>query len=306
MFPEQIEEILFDPTVGKAVVTVLGILLIYGVRRIIRRTLTSRVQDNTARYRTRKLVEFASYVAIALFVATVFSDKLGGFTVAFGVAGAGIAFALQEVIAAVAGWIAITFGNFYKIGDRVMLGGIKGDVIDIGVLRTTIFQIGDWVAGDLYNGRVVRLSNGFIFKEPVFNYSADFPFLWDEVTVPVRHGSDRAKTQAILEEVAEEVAGAYAKDVQATWDQMTRNFVIEDARVKPIVTMVMDENWMTYTIRYAVEFKKRRTTKDSLFRGILDRFEASGGAVAVASAGQEITVMRSGPVRVEMAPRASA
>jgi small-conductance mechanosensitive channel len=58
-----------------------------------------------------------------------------------GVAGAGIAFALQEVIASFAGWLAIMFGGF--TGDRVQLGGIKGDVMDIGVLRTTIMETGN-------------------------------------------------------------------------------------------------------------------------------------------------------------------
>ena len=57
-------------------------------------------------------------------------------------AGAGIAFALQEVIASIAGWVAMSFGRFYKIGDRVQLGGIKGDVIDIELLRTTIMECG--------------------------------------------------------------------------------------------------------------------------------------------------------------------
>jgi small-conductance mechanosensitive channel len=63
----------------------------------------------------------------------------------------------------------------------VELGGIKGDVIDIGILRTTIMQIGEWVSGYQYNGRIVRVANSFVFKEPVFNYSAEFPFLWDEI-----------------------------------------------------------------------------------------------------------------------------
>ena len=70
------------------------------------------------------------------------SDQLGSFTVALGVAGAGIAFALQEVIASVAGWVAVSFARFYRTGDRVQLGGIKGDVIDIGVLRTTLMEVG--------------------------------------------------------------------------------------------------------------------------------------------------------------------
>jgi len=301
--PDHLRDLLLDPTVGKLITVLIGILVIYGIRRVIRRTLSARVDDKTTRYRTRKLVEFASYVVLALFIATVFSDKLGGFTVAFGVAGAGIAFALQEVIASAAGWIAITFGSFYKIGDRVMLGGIKGDVIDIGVLRTTVFQIGDWVDGDLYNGRVVRLANSFVFKEPVFNYSADFPFLWDELTVPIRHGSDRARAQRLLEEVAEAVTGEYAKTVQKTWDAMTRNYVIENARVDPFVTMTMDENWMTYTVRYVTEFKRRRITKDALFRRILDRIDATSGAVGIASAAQEITLMRPSTVAVDLEQR---
>jgi small-conductance mechanosensitive channel len=63
-----------------------------------------------------------------------------------------------------------------QYGDRVQLGGIKGDVMDIGVLRTTIMETGQWVDGDLYNGRIV-LANSYVFKEPVFNYSGDFPFM---------------------------------------------------------------------------------------------------------------------------------
>jgi small-conductance mechanosensitive channel len=77
------------------------------------------------------------------------------------------------VIISVAGWTAVSFGGFYKVGDRIQLGGIKGDVIDIGVLRTTIMQIGEWVDGDQYNGRIVRIANSIVFKEPVFNYSRE-------------------------------------------------------------------------------------------------------------------------------------
>ncbi len=46
-------------------------------------------------------------------------------------------------IASIAGWVAVSFGGFYRVGDRVELGGIKGDVIDIGILRTTVMQMGE-------------------------------------------------------------------------------------------------------------------------------------------------------------------
>jgi len=73
---------------------------------------------------------------------------------------------------------------------RIQLEGIRGDVIDIGILRTTLMECGDWVKGDNYNGRIVRIANSFVFKEPVFNYSGDFPFLWDKIMIPIKYGSD--------------------------------------------------------------------------------------------------------------------
>ena len=174
---EQLRKFLFNPTVGKIATVFLGIIIIWLVIKAIQRNLLSKIKDNENRYRAKKFGSFIGYFLSIVLFTVIFSDKLGGLTVALGVAGAGIAFALQEVIASFAGWLAIMFGGFYKTGDRVQLGGIKGDVMDIGVLRTTIMETGQWVDGDLYNGRIVLIANSFVFKEPVFNYSGDFPFL---------------------------------------------------------------------------------------------------------------------------------
>ena len=87
--------------------------------------------------------------------------------------------------------LGIGLGQYYAPGDRVQLGGIMGDVIDISILRTTLMECGDWVKADLYNGRIVRIANSFVFKAPVFNYSGDFHFVWDEITVPIKYGSQQ-------------------------------------------------------------------------------------------------------------------
>ncbi len=176
----------------------IGLMVIYTAVWVVTRRLTPRIHDVDGRYRTRKLVILLGYAVAAVYIAEGFSDRLGGLTVAFGVAGAGVAFALQEVIASVAGWVAVLAGGFFRVGDRVRLGGIRGDVIDVGILRTTLMECGDWVDGDLYNGRIVRVANSFVFKEPVFNYSADFPFLWDEIVLPISYRSDRVLARSIL------------------------------------------------------------------------------------------------------------
>lgn len=291
-----------QPWVQRVAVAVAATGSLLLARYLIRRSIGRRVTDNSTQYRARKLVDFGAWVAFALLMGIVFNAQLSGLTVALGVAGAGIAFALQEVIVSVAGWLAIMLAGFFKVGDRVQLGGIKGDVIDIGVLRTTVFEVGDWVDGDLYNGRVVRIANSFVFKEPVFNYSGDFPFLWDEVKVPLRHESDRDRALALLTTAAEEVTGEYARTVASTWSAMTKNYLLEHAQVEPMVTMAMDQNWLTYTVRYVVEFKRRRRTKHELTRRILDAIDATDGAVRVATSAQEVTLVGSSPSKHGIPP----
>jgi small-conductance mechanosensitive channel len=291
---------LADPTVGKLLSLILGVLLTVAAVRFINRSLGRWIADPEARYRGRKLVTFGGYIAVVMVVLIVYSGRLGGLTVTLGVAGAGIAFALQEVIASFAGWFAIAMSGFYRTGDRVQLGGIKGDVIDIGVLRTTIMEVGEWVKGDLYNGRVVRVANSFVFKEPVFNYSGDFPFLWDEITLPVKYGTDWKHARTMLERVAEEVVSDYSKAASVAWADITRSFLVEDAMVDPMVTMIANDNWIEFTLRYVVDFKMRRRTKDRLFTRILEEIDASDGRIAIASA--TFHLVEAPPFEVRMRP----
>lgn len=294
-----VREWLFDPTIGRLVSSVVVVLVVVILVRAVQRGVGRYVKDTELRYRLRKLITFMGYVAAALAISVVFSDRLGGLTVALGVAGAGIAFALQETIASVAGWLAVSFGGFYRVGDRVQLGGIRGDVIDIGMLRTTVMECGGWINGDLYNGRIVRIANSFVFKEPVFNYSADFHFLWDEVVVLVRYGGDLARARKIFEDVLDEVAGDYARDATAEWDQMVKKFMIEKAQVAPMVTSVIKDTGVEFTLRYAVDFKKRRGTKDLICTRVLERLEATEGAVELATS-TAIELVRPSHVEVDV------
>lgn len=278
-----------NPVYQKLAAVFIGSFIIFAIAGFAKNIIPRYVKETNSRYRARKFVNYLGYFILILLIMMVYSSQLSGLTVFLGVAGAGIAFALQEVIASVAGFIAINFSNFYKVGDRVMLGGIKGDVVDIGVLRTTMMQIGDWVNGDLYNGKLVRVANSFIFKEPVYNYSGDFPFLWDEVTIPIKTEGDYEFARKEFLNILNEVQGDFAKNAALDWAKMTEKLMVENAQVTPMVTMVFDENWITFTLRFVVDYKKRRGTKNLIFTKALEAINNSEGKIAVASAAMEIT-----------------
>ena len=171
------------------------------------------------------------------------------------------------------------------------MGGIKGDVIDIGVLRTTLMEIGEWVQADLYNGRIVRVANSFVFKEPVFNYSTEFPFLWDEITISLKYDSDYHLARTLLERVGEEVVGDYARQAEITWNRMVRKFRLEEARVTPTVSIAINDNWLQYTLRYVVDYKLRRSTKDKLYTKLLEEIDKVSDRVRIATSTLEISNM---------------
>lgn len=285
---EFIQKWLIGTQLGKLSLALIGILVVWIFIQFTQKRLLGKISNNDDRYRTRKLATFLGYVLTVILLVVVYSKELGNLAVILGVVGAGIVFALQEVIASIAGWLAVMFGNFYKTGDRVQLGGIKGDVIDINVLRTTLMETGQWINGDLYNGRIVKVANSFVFKEPVVNYSMDFPFLWDEIQLPIRYGSDYELAKKIVLEKAYEVVGDYAKTAADTWKIMVQKYLIENASTMPMVSIVANDNWVELTLRYTVELKKRRLTKDQLFTKILTALDATNGKIQLASATYEI------------------
>ncbi len=280
----KLKDLIFDPVIGKVITLVIGISIIWTIVKVLQRNVFGKIKDQDNRYKAKKFGSFIGYAVTILLITIVYSNKLGGLTVAFGVAGAGIAFALQEVIASFAGWLAIMFGGFYKTGDRVQLGGIKGDVMDIGVLRTTIMETGQWVDGDLYNGRIVLIANSFVFKEPVFNYSGDFPFLWDEIKIPIQYGSNYDKAKEIFKNAAVEVAGNLTQSSQEKWKALQNKYKLEDAQTEPMISLIANDNWVEYTVRYVVSYRKRRATKTDLFTKILKEVESTKGEIKFASA----------------------
>lgn len=281
---EQIQKYLFNPTVGKIVTVFIGVAIVWLIIKALQSKFFSKIEDADHRYKAKKFGTFIGYFLTLVLITIVYSDKLGGLTVALGVAGAGIAFALQEVIASFAGWLVIMFGDFYKTGDRVQLGGIRGDVMDIGVLRTTIMETGQWVDGDLYNGRIVLIANSFVFKEPVFNSSGDFPFLWDEIKIPIQYNSNYEKTKEILQRIGQEIAGDMPHESKQRWIALQHKYRLEDAQTEPMVSLIANDNWVEFTLRYVVSIKKRRATKTELFTKILQQIEATKGEIKFASA----------------------
>jgi small-conductance mechanosensitive channel len=273
----------------KLIWVIASLVVLWVVLRFVKRLLARSIQDTDALYKTRKATTLIGYILGVLIIITTFSSKLSSLTVLVGAVGVGIAFALQEIITSLAGWLALMFREYYKVGDRVEIKDIVGDVIDISPLRTTLMETGKWIDGTLYNGRIVKVANSYVFKEPIYNFNSDFPFLWDEIKVAIKYGSDYELARKIFLEITQDIVGDYTKKSEKTWDSMVHKYRIEDAQTEPMVTLVLNDNWVEFTLRYITDFKSRRSTRDKIFSRILHEVENSGNKIQFASATFEIT-----------------
>ena len=233
MFQYTIDWLADHPTITHVLKYIFWVLLIVFFVSILRNIVKKRLPEATIRYKSQKAIEIVGYLLIILLSFSFFTGNIKDFTLAVGLLTAGITITLQELILSVAGSFYIFFVKVYKPGDRIELHGIKGDVIDIDSIYTTMMEIGEWVTSDNYSGRIVKLSNSFVFKGPIYNYSQDFPFVWDEFNLPIKYDSDIELAKSIVVQVASETLSDFVTQSKANWDRIVKKYYIEDAEVKP-------------------------------------------------------------------------
>ena len=218
VFGERIRLLFFKQENGvKLLLTVLLVLALLVVRWVAQagsRLLQRRTRGEDVRFWTRQAINLGFAVLLLLGFLSIWFDDPTRLATGIGLLTAGLAFALQKVITAVAGYFVILRGDTFGVGDRISMGGVRGDVIELGFIKTTIMEMGQppavqsaepamWVKSRQYTGRVVTVTNDKVFDEPIYNYTRDFPYLWEELTLPIAYAADRDRAEQILLEVAE-------------------------------------------------------------------------------------------------------
>lgn len=284
----------FDPadSTGRLVISA-AILVAALVAATVLAALVARfARGSYGRYYARKGFRYFVVLVAAIALAIVWRPFAGQIGVVLGLLAAGVAFAAQEVIGAFAGWLNILSGRVFSVGDRVEMGGVRGDVIDITPLRTKILEMGEprafgetksesWVGGRQYTGRIVAVSNKMTFTQPVFNFTASFEYIWEELTIPVRHSADWRRAEQILLEEVRSIPGA--EGAQEAIERIARAHPVPKAEIEPRVFIRTDQRWTELAARFIVPVRSARTIKDQLTRRVLDRLEEAGIELAMDS-----------------------
>lgn len=268
-----------DSSLGGAALTAALVVGLFVVAWVVNRLVARGFADAEQRFNARRIVRAVTWFVAALGLIVIWQPLGGNLAPTLGLATAGLAFAMQEAIGAVAGWFNITFGSIFRVGDRVQMGGVQGDVIDISLLKTRLMEIGDdanttWLGGRQYTGRVVTVSNKATFTHPVYNYSMFFEYIWEEIEVAIPHHADWRGASRVLEEEARRQAAA--EGAREAMDAVRQRFPVPETEVEPRVFASADETYIRLAVRFVVPIRSARSVKDDITRRIHRRLEAAG------------------------------
>ena len=304
--------ILNGPIQQRVLLTVallVGVIIVSWLLQTVMRLTLRGNQEKRVSFWGRQIVRLLGIVVVVVGIFEIWHPSAKSAGGAIGLITAGIAVALQRVITSFAAYLIILRGKIFNVGDRITIGGVRGDVIALDFMQTTVLEIGEtpgeqgdapsvWITARQYTGRVIRVTNDKIFDSPVYNFTRIFPYLWEEMQLPISYKDNRGEAERILLEVGHKHTDDIAREAKPHIEKLVKEFRLASTpEIEPHVYMRLTDNWVNFSMRFLVPIEGGRKIKDGISRDLIDRLDAAG--IGIASGTYEIVGMPKLEVKVE-------
>jgi small-conductance mechanosensitive channel len=251
---------------------VLGV--VFGAAELGRRAVYRYVHEPRRRYQFLLLRKFVLWFFIAIIIAFSFASKLGSVVTFAGLITAGVAVALQNVILSAVGYFFLIGKYGVRLGDRVQIGGVTGEVVEIGLVRLHVMELsgGDY----LPTGRIVAFSNSIVFQPTagVFRQIPGTNFLWHEITLELSLDADPAEVKRRLLGVVDKVLANYRDDLDRQYRLLQNNFVfVPVGEFHPKLQLRFQPSLLQVLIRYPVDRHQAAEIDEHLSQELLHELD---------------------------------
>jgi len=231
----------------KGFYTSFALTIIYIIFRVfLEELIVKRLKQTKMKYSFKKTISIL-YVLVFLFaVVAIWIEQTETILISYGLIGAGIAVSLQDVFKNFAGGITIFSSGMYRVGDRVEINGKTGDIIDIGVLYTTVMEIGEWVDGNQATGRLSFIPNSNVLSSNVNNFTKDHNFIWDEISLPITYDSDWKKANKIIFDIVNKETAIIADQADKEITKLGEKYYLSKKPVEPVIFFTITDNWLNF------------------------------------------------------------
>jgi small-conductance mechanosensitive channel len=248
---------------------IFGVLLtVILLDRAIRRLLASENKDRGRRHQLRIIATITVQFLGALGILFIVFGVPNQVSTVIGLVTAGLTVALKDFIVGFFGWFALLGRNGIRIGDWVEIEGVSGEVLEIGLLRTVLLEMGNWTNTSHPTGRRVTFVNSFAIEGHYFNFSTAGQWLWDELQVFLPVTGDPYQIAQQIREAIERETEAEAKLAEEDWQRVTHQYGLRSFSAKPAVDLRPSANGLRVIVRYITRAPQRYEVKSRLFQTI--------------------------------------
>jgi len=243
----------------------LGVLLATAARMLLERSTMDHRRLHTLRTIAILAIQFVTLLTILL---VVFGAPSQVPTI-LGLATAGLTVVFQDFILAFFGWFILMGKNGIRVGDWVEINGVGGEVLEIGLFRTSLLETGNWTAKGHPTGRRVTFINNFAVTGQYFNFSTAGQWMWDEISVNIPANADSYRIIEAIHKVVIDQTEKDANLAKQEW-QTTGQNGLNQFKATPSVDMRPAASGIDIVVRYVIRAGDRFETRNRLYQSVID------------------------------------
>jgi small-conductance mechanosensitive channel len=253
----------------RSLVAILGILLAAvllngAMRHAFRRT------DRHRLHQLRVIARITLQVVALLLILLILFGPPTQLSTIIGLVTAGFTVVMKDFIVAFFGWFTLMGKNGISVGDWVEIEGVSGEVIEIGLLKTVLLELGNWTEAGHPTGRRVAFSNSFAMERHYFNFSTSNQWLWDELQFTLPPAGDPYQRAQQIREIVERETQADATEAATDWQRVTHQYGTREFSAGPAVSLRPGASGLEVMVRYITRASERNVVKARLFQAVVD------------------------------------
>jgi small-conductance mechanosensitive channel len=239
--------------------------------RVLHHLLTRRMLLDRRRQQTLEFVlSFSVQVLGVLLILVLLFGAPRQTPTAIGLATAGLTVVLKDFIVAFFGWFILMGRNGVRVGDWVEINGISGEVTDVGLLRTTLLETGNWGESGRPTGRRVAFMNSYAIEDHYFNFSTSGQWMWEEIRLVLPAEKDPYRLRDVIRQMVEEVTHDAVVQATGEWHRLSRQHgTLTNISADPIVELRPSAG-LELVIRYITRAPDRIATRSRINQRLLE------------------------------------
>ena len=247
-----------------------GIAIVLGISEVWQKTTFRYVRDARKRHQLLLLRRIVTILLMAIVLALGFVSEFTSLATFAGFLTAGIAVALQTVILSVAAYFFLIGRHGVRVGDRITVSGVTGDVIDVGLVRLSLVELAGTGSDLRPTGRVVVVSNSVFFQGALFKQIPGTAYAWHEVAAKLERGSDYTLAENKLLEAVNAVYSQYRESLVEQHRSLEGLLAVSLSPPVPQARLQLVENSLNLVVRYPVVLHRESEIDNEVAKRIVE------------------------------------